>query len=221
MPTQRSRAPQRHLRGSDPVLARVMDAVDAAGNAPRWPPEPTEAGDPGAATGSYDVLVRAIVSQNISLSATRAIHARLVDRFGGHTPTPREILDDDPDRMRTAAGLSRAKTTSLRSLADCIDTGRLDLERLHDLPDEEVVARLSVVKGIGRWTSEIFLMFHLHRPDVLPVGDLSLRRAVQRAYGLETAPKPAELRLTAEPWRPYRTLASMYLWRDAEATPQV
>jgi DNA-3-methyladenine glycosylase II len=221
MPTQRSRAPQKHLRSSDPVLAEIMDKVDAAGSPPRWPPDPTVLDDPNMPTDSYGVLIRAIVSQNISVTASRAIYLRLTTRFGGHTPTPREILDDDPDQMRTAAGLSRAKTTSLRSLADCIVTGQLDLEQLHDLPDKDVVAQLDVVKGIGTWTADMFLMFHLYRPDVLPVGDLALRRAVQKAYGLQGPPGPAELQRVAEPWRPYRTLACLYVWENAHATPRV
>ena len=221
MPTPRSKAPQKHLRGSDPVLATVMDEVDAAGAAPAWPPEPGVPGAPGTPTDSYGALVVAIIRQNISLSASQAIHRRLTDRFGGRTPTPQEILGDDPDRMRTAAGLSRAKTTSLRSLADCLVTGRLDLDRLGDLSDEDVVARLTAVKGIGTWTADMFLMFHLHRPDVLPVGDLTLRRAVQRAYGLGQPPKPAELRRIAEPWHPYCTLACRYLWASGYSTSPV
>jgi DNA-3-methyladenine glycosylase II len=210
-----------HLRSADPVLGAIMDEVAREGSAPMMPPDPTVRDDPNMPTDSYGLLVRAIVSQNISTVASRAIYLRLAERFGGRPPTPQEILDDDPDKMRVAAGLSRAKTTSLRSLADCIVSGQLDVEQLQDLPDKDVVAQLDVVKGIGTWTADMFLMFHLYRPDVLAVGDLALRRAVQRAYGLGAPPGPAELQRIADPWRPHRTLACMYFWESAHATPQV
>lgn len=218
---ERTRTAREHLRRSDPVLRGVIDGIARDGNQPMLPPDPTLPPDPNMPTDRYDGLVRAIVSQNISNSASRSIYRRLADHFGGDPPTPREILEDDPDRLREAAGLSRAKTASLRSLAEHIDSGQLDLERLPELPDEEVVARLVEVKGIGAWTAAIFLMFHLNRPDVLPVGDLGLRHAVAKAYGLSGPARPAELERIAEPWRPYRTLACLYLWRFAEATPPV
>jgi DNA-3-methyladenine glycosylase II len=213
--------PEEHLRRSDPVLRKIIDGVVRDGNQPALLPDPTAPPDPNMPTDRYGVLVRAIVSQNISNSASRSIYRRLTDRFGGHPPTPAEILDDDPDKLFQASGLSRAKTASLRSLAEHIDSGALDLERLHELPDEDVIAQLSAVKGIGIWTADMFLMFHLYRPDVLPVGDVGLRRAVERAYSLATPPGPAGLERIAEPWRPYRTLACVYLWRTVEETPMV
>jgi DNA-3-methyladenine glycosylase II len=216
-----ARNPEEHLRRSDPVLRAIIDAIMRDGNQPTLRPDPTLPPDPNMPTDRYGVLVRAIVSQNISNSASRSIYRRLTDRFGGHPPTPHEILDDDPDELCRASGLSRAKTASLRSLAEHIDSGELDLERLHELPDEDVITQLSAVKGIGRWTADMFLMFHLDRPDVLPVGDLGLRRAVAKAYGLSEPPAAPELERIAEPWRPYRTLACLYLWQMAQATPQV
>ena len=213
--------PEEYLRSSDPVLRTIIDGIVRNGNQPVLRPDPTAPPDPNMPTDRYGVLVRAIVSQNISNSASRSIYRRLTDRFGGHPPTPREILDDDPDELCQAAGLSRAKTASLRSLAEHIDSGALDLERLHELPDEDVIAQLSAVKGIGPWTADMFLMFHLNRPDVLPVGDLGLRHAVEKAYGLSGPPGPAELERIAEPWRPNRTLACLYLWQMADAAPQV
>jgi DNA-3-methyladenine glycosylase II len=215
------KTPEEHLRSSDPVLRTIIDGIVRDGNQPALPTDPTAPPDPNMPTDRYGVLVRAIVSQNISNSASRSIYRRLTDRFGGHPPAPREILDDDPDELCQAAGLSRAKTASLRSLAEHIDSGDLDLERLHELPDEDVIAQLSAVKGIGTWTADMFLMFHLDRPDVLPVGDLGLRHAVEKAYGLSGPPGPAELERIAEPWRPHRTLACLYLWQMAHATPQV
>ncbi|WP_327292704.1 DNA-3-methyladenine glycosylase family protein [Streptomyces sp. NBC_01198] len=222
MTRQSTESPEDHLRRADPVLAEVIDeAASRGGSRPSVPPDPSQEHDPNLPTDRYGVLVRAIISQNISGGASRSIYQRLKDRFGGRSPTPRQILDDDPEEMRTAAGLSRAKTASLRSLAEHVSSGELDLERLHELPDDEVVSQLDQVKGIGTWTADMFLMFHLNRPDVLPVGDLGLRRAVEKAYELPTLPDPDVLERIAEPWRPYRTLACIYLWGTAQTTPQV
>jgi DNA-3-methyladenine glycosylase II len=221
MTMQTRRTPEEHLRRADAALGAVIEEVVRAGDRPTLPPDPTLPHDPNMPTDRYGVLVRAIVSQNISEMASRSIYRRLIERFGGSPPTPGEILDDDPDELRAAVGLSRAKAASFRSLAEHVVSSELDLKRLHELPDEDVIAQLVSVKGIGTWTADMFLIFHLHRPDVLPVGDLGLRRAVERAYGLDGPPEPAEVERIAEPWRPYRTLACLYLWRTAEATPQV
>jgi DNA-3-methyladenine glycosylase II len=221
MTLQTTRTPEEHLHRADRVLGAVIDEVVHDGDRPTLAPDPTLPPDPNMPTDRYGVLVRAIVSQNISEIASRSIYRRLTERFGGRPPTPQEILDDDPEELRAGAGLSRAKMASFRSLAEHIVSGELDLERLHELPDEDVVARLIAVKGIGTWTADMFLIFHLHRPDVLPVGDLGLRHAVERAYGLDGLPGPAELERIAEPWRPYRTLACLYLWRTVEAMPQI
>src|SRR5205807_3534656 len=124
-------------------------------------------------------------------TAARSIYARLADRYGGRPPTPKEILADDPDEVRAAAGLSRAKVTFLRSLAEHVVDGSLELERLDELPDEEVISELVAVKGLGEWSAHMFLMFHLGRQDVLAVGDLGIRRAVMLRYGLPAMPGPA------------------------------
>jgi DNA-3-methyladenine glycosylase II len=222
MTRQRTATAEEHLRHADPVLAKVMDeVVRDGGAAPTLPPESTLPPDPNMPTDRYGVVVRAIVSQNISEIASRSIWMRLIDRYGGRPPSPQEILEADPDELREGVGLSRAKMVSFRSLADCILTEQLQLDRLQDLSDEDVIAQLSLVKGIGTWTADIFLMFHLDRPDVLPVGDVGLRRAVEQAYGLDGQPGPTELERIAEPWRPYRTLACVYLWRTVEETPMV
>ena len=157
--------------------------------------------------------------QNISEIASRSIYGRLTERFGGRPPTPQEILDDDPDELRVAAGFSRAKVAFLRSLAEHVIAGELELDRLAELPDEDVIRELTAVKGIGEWTAQMFLMFTLHRPDVLPTGDLGVRSAIQRAYGLEAPPTPAEMEAIGEPWRPHRTRASLYLWRSLANEP--
>jgi DNA-3-methyladenine glycosylase II len=189
------------------VLARLLDAN----------------GDPGPgrapSADRYAALVRAIVGQQLSTHSAQAIYGRVLERFGGEAPTAEQILADDPDELRVAVGLSHAKTTYLRSLAEHVVSGELDLDRLDDLSDEEAIAELVAVKGIGEWSAHMFLMFQLARPDVLAVGDLGIRRAVERAYGLPGLPTPAELSTLAEPWRPYRTTACLVLWHSLRNAP--
>jgi DNA-3-methyladenine glycosylase II len=172
-------------------------------------------GRPGDA---YGALLRSIVGQQLSTKATRSIYTRLTELFDGHAPTPRQLLDTDPERVRSV-GLSRAKVAYLRDLAEHVEDGELDLEALPELPDEEVSEQLTAIKGLGQWTVDMFLIFHLGRPDILPVGDLGIRRAVQIGYGLDELPKPAELETIAESWRPYRSLASLYLWTSLDNAP--
>ena len=200
-----------HLRAADPVLRDLIDEIGPQGLG-----DPRRGLDPD---DHYGALIRSIVGQQLSTRAARAIYTRLTDRFGGRPPTPLEVLEDDPEELRAAAGLSRAKVSFLRSLAEHVIDGSLELERLDDLSDEHVIAELVAVKGLGVWTAHMFLMFHLQRPDVLPVGDLGIRRAFMLRYALETLPAPAEMEVIAEPWRPNRTLACLYLWRSLSATP--
>ena len=167
----------------------------------------------------YGALVRAITGQQLSITAARAIFGRLTARFGGRTPTPAELLADDPDELRAAAGLSRAKVVALRSLAQHVLDGELELDRIAQLDDDDVIRELVAVKGIGEWTAHMFLMFTLARPDVLAAGDQGIRNAVMRAYGLASPPGPAALIELAEPWRPYRTRACRYLWRSLANDP--
>jgi DNA-3-methyladenine glycosylase II len=192
------------------VLGAIIDAAGPLGD-PR-------AGRPDR-EDHYGALVRAIVGQQLSVLAARAIYGRLTERFGGGPPTPQEILAEDPEALRAAVGLSRAKVGFLRSLAEHVLSGELELASLDELADEEVIAELVAVKGLGLWTAHMFLMFHLERPDVLPVGDLGIRRAIERAYGLPELPAPAEMERIAQPWRPHRTLACRYLWRSLQNEP--
>jgi DNA-3-methyladenine glycosylase II len=195
----------------DPVLARLI--AEQGGPLPLEP-------DPGARPPEvYGALLRAIAGQQLSVNAARAIYGRLTPRFGGRPPTPAELLADDPEELRSAAGLSRAKVVALRSLAEHVIDGELELDRLTQLDDAEVIRALVAVKGIGEWTAHMFLMFTLHRPDVLAVGDLGIRNAVKRAYGLAAPPDAATLAELAEPWRPYRTRACLYLWRSLANEP--
>ena len=198
------------LRASDPVLRNVIDEVGYDGLFDRLAGRPSE---------HYGALVRSIVGQQLSTKAARAIFTRLTDRYGGMTPTPDEVLADDPEELRAAAGLSRAKVQFLRSLAEHALDGSLELDRLDELPDDQVIAELVAVRGIGEWSAHMFMMFQLGRPDVLAVGDLGIRRAVMLRYALPAMPSPAEVQQIGEPWRPYRTLACLYLWRSLDATP--
>lgn len=197
------------LRRCDPVLSRVIDVVGPL----EW--EERRRGRPHDAYGS---LVRSIIGQQLSISAAMAVFGRLAALFAGRTPTPPEILAADHDAL-AAIGLSRAKIGYLRDLATRVVDGGLDLQHLGELSDEDVSAQLTAVKGIGQWTADMFLMLHLGRIDVLPVGDLGIRRAVQEAYGLEAPPTPESLREIAQPWRPYRSVASLFLWRTRDNQP--
>jgi DNA-3-methyladenine glycosylase II len=197
-----------HLRAADPVLARLIDAhgeIDLV-------PAHRQGHD------HYTTLIRSITGQQLSVKAAATIFGRVLDLFRGRAPTPQQLLDADPDALR-AAGLSRAKVAYLRSLAEHVLDGSLELDRLDDLPDDDVIAELTAVKGLGEWTAHMFLMFQLARPDVLAVGDLGVRRAAERLYDLPAMPTPAELERIAQPWRPWRTLACRYLWESLDNAP--
>jgi DNA-3-methyladenine glycosylase II len=200
-----------HLLRADPVLAGLISSHGG--------PLAAERDTRGRPDDLYGALVRSIAGQQLSVKAARSIFLRLQARFDGRTPTPEEILADDPEALRAAAGFSRAKVRYLRSLAEHVQRGELELDRLTQLDDETIIAELTAVKGIGEWTAHMFLMFTLHRPDVLPVGDLGVRNAVMRAYGLERPPDPQALTAIAEPWRPHRTRACLYLWRSLDNEP--
>jgi DNA-3-methyladenine glycosylase II len=193
-------------------MARLID--DFGG------PLPAEPDARGRPADLYGALVRSIAGQQLSVAAARAIWRRMTEHFGGRTPTPQEILAEDPDVLRAAAGFSRAKVVYLRSLAEHVLDGELELDRLAELPDDEVIRELTAVKGIGEWTAHMFLIFTLHRPDVLPVADVGVRNAAMRAYDLPAPPTAAELEALGEAWRPHRTRASLYLWRSLDNRPE-
>jgi DNA-3-methyladenine glycosylase II len=167
----------------------------------------------------FEVLVRSIISQQISTKAAAAIRTRLELALGRRGITPQAILRARDDTLR-AAGLSLNKLRSLRDLADKVHSGLVPLERLHERSDEEVIDCLMPVRGIGRWTAEMFLIFCLGRPDVLPVDDFGLRTGVQRWYGLADLPGRRQLIELGEPWRPYRSIATWYFWRSLGNVPQ-
>jgi DNA-3-methyladenine glycosylase II len=200
-----------HLRAADPVLARLIDQIDE--------PRPLVRPDLPAPGEHYAALVRTIVGQQLSVLAARAIWAKVLARFDGRPPTPEQVLAADQEELRAAAGLSRSKVGYLRSLAEHVLSGELELDRLDSLDDATVIAELTAVRGIGEWSAHMFLMFQLQRPDVLAPGDLGIRRAIQLAYELPELPPPAEVERIAEPWRPHRTTACRYLWRSLDNTP--
>ena len=198
-----------HLLGADKVLAKLMREGG---------PIDPETDRRGSRPDPFEALLRAIVGQQLSTKAARSIWERVLEVVGTDTPSPDDVLARSEEELR-GAGLSRSKVGFMRDLAERVRDGRLDLAATKMLADEDVVAELIEVKGIGRWTAEMFLMFHLARPDVVSAGDLGIRRAIQIAYGLEELPGPEEMERIAEPWRPHRTLACLYLWRSLANEP--
>lgn len=205
----RALRPHQRLAAADPALARLVERIGPLSVAQRRRGRPRN--DP------YGALLRTIVGQQLSTKAARTIYGRVLDIYGD-VPAPRQVLETEPGRLR-AAGLSGRKVEYLCDLAAHVERGELEIGRLRELPDEEVIAEISAVRGLGRWSAEMFLMFTLERPDVLPVDDLGIRRAVMLAYGLEALPGAAELERIAEPWRPHRTLACLYLWESLDNAP--
>jgi DNA-3-methyladenine glycosylase II len=191
------------------VLARLIDEIG---------PLSVKARKRGRPADAYGTLVRTITGQQLSSKAAATIYTRLTALYGGRTPTPEEIIATDPQQLRDV-GLSGAKAAYLRDLAEHIVDGELPLDELAELPDEKVYEGLIAVKGLGRWSIHMFLMFHLGRGDILPVGDLGIRKAIQVLYGLDELPKAAEIEQIAEAWRPYRTLACLYLWESLDNAP--
>lgn len=188
---------------ADPVLGAVIERVGAF--------EPSHEPD------LWWSLVDAIASQQLSVKAAATIVSRIRALAGSEAvPTPAELLAVADDELR-ACGLSRAKVAYVKDLAGRFADRSIIPEVISGLPDEEVVAELTRVKGVGRWTAEMILIFTLRRPDVFPVDDLGLRTAVQRVLGLEERPAPREVAEIGEPWRPYRSTATLYLWRSLTA----
>lgn len=200
-----------HLKAIDPVIARVIDQVGPLTLTRR--PE------------RFPALARAIIFQQLAGAAALAIYRRVVKQIGGgRFPTPAMMLKASDEMMR-AAGLSRGKMAYLRDLAVHVRDGALNFHRFARMADDEIIAELTRVKGIGRWTAEMFLMFNLRRPDILPVGDLGFRNAVAKLYRMRNPPTPKELADFGERWRPYRSAAVWYLWQSTrlitpdDATP--
>jgi DNA-3-methyladenine glycosylase II len=169
----------------------------------------------------YFALVSSIIGQQLSVKAATSIRNRFVELFGGTFPSPQQILDIDGERLREV-GFSRAKVTYVKSLAEHILSGELELAKLPELSNEEIIKELVAVKGIGEWTAHMFLIFALGREDVLPVGDLGVRMAIGRLYGDGTAPTPEQVREIADKnhWHPYESVAARYLWQSLDNEPK-
>jgi DNA-3-methyladenine glycosylase II len=196
---------RRALMRRDPVLGGLIKQIGSCGMAERQRKDHLTA------------LIGSIVSQQLSTKAAATIFGRFVALFPDNAvPCAAAIAAVEDARLR-GVGLSGQKVGYLRDLCARIEDGRLDLDALDSLEDEEVIERLTSVKGFGRWTAEMFLMFRLHRPDVLPVGDLGIQNAVQRLYKLRKRPDPKRLTKIGEPWRPYRSVACWYLWQSLRA----
>jgi DNA-3-methyladenine glycosylase II len=201
------------LAAADPTMAALVERVGKIDLATRLERRQEE-----RPADAYGALLRAIVGQQLSTKAARTIYLRVLDLFGGATPSPEQLLEAGEEDLR-ACGLSGRKTEYVRDLAAHVLSGELELERLGELEDEEVVEEIVAVRGLGRWTAEMFLIFHLQRPDVLSGGDLGIRKAVQIEYGLEEMPAPKQVLEIGERWRPHRSLASLYLWESLAAVP--
>jgi DNA-3-methyladenine glycosylase II len=201
------------LAAADPTMAALIDRLGKLDIATRLRRRKEE-----RPSDAYGALLRAIVGQQLSTKAARTIYLRVLDLFGGTTPSPEQLLAASEGDLR-ACGLSGRKTEYVRDLARHVLSGELELDRLEELEDEQVIEEIVAVRGLGRWTAEMFLLFHLQRPDVLSGGDLGIRKAIQVEYGLEEMPTPTRVLEIGEPWRPHRSLASLYLWESLAAVP--
>lgn len=196
---------RRLLIRRDPVIGRLIKLHGDCGLAGAQRSDP------------FHALVHAIIAQQLSTKAAATIERRLASLCGGR-PTP-AALDALTDEAIRSAGISAQKLRYLRDLCARVQDGSLNLHTLGDFTDDQVIEALTGVKGIGRWTAEMFLMFRLHRPDVLPLGDLGIIKAVQKAYRLRSLPSPARLTRIGEAWRPYRSVACWYLWASLDSSP--
>jgi DNA-3-methyladenine glycosylase II len=202
------------LGAADPTMAALIERVGTIDLATRLKRRKEE-----RPNDAYGALLRAIVGQQLSTKAARTIYLRVVDLFDGTTPSPEQLLAAKETDLR-GAGLSGRKVEYIRDLASHVLSGELELDRLDQLSDEDAIEEIVAVRGLGQWTAEMFLIFHLERPDVLSGGDLGIRKAVQIEYGLDEMPTPERVLEIGEAWRPHRSLASIYLWESLSAVPE-
>ncbi len=201
------------LAATDPTMAALIERIGEIDLETRLRRRREQ-----APADAYGALLRAIVGQQLSTKAARTIYLRVLDLFGGSTPSPELLLASTEADLRVA-GLSGRKVEYVQDLARHVLSGELELERLEELGDEQVIEEIVAVRGLGRWTAEMFLIFHLQRPDVLSGGDLGIRKAIQAEYGLAEMPAPAQVVEMSERWSPQRSLASLYLWESLAAVP--
>jgi DNA-3-methyladenine glycosylase II len=203
---------QRALADSDPAMAELIERIGPHSVKQRQRRRGIEKPD------AYGALLRTVVGQQISTKAAASIYARLLALYDGRTPVPEQLLASSEEELR-GVGLSGRKVSYIRDLATHVLDGELELDRLSELEDEEVIEEIVAVRGFGRWSAEMFLMFHLERPDVFSGGDLGLRNAIKLLDGLPDPPTPQEAIDRAEAWAPNRTLASIYLWESLANVP--
>jgi DNA-3-methyladenine glycosylase II len=208
-----SAAARKRLAAADPTMAALIERLGTIDIATRLRRRSEE-----RPADAYGALLRAIVGQQLSTKAARTIYRRVCELFDGSTPSPEQLLEASEDDLR-AAGLSGRKVEYIRDLASHVLSGELELDRLGQLSDEDVIAEIVAVRGLGQWTAEMFLLFHLERPDVLSGGDLGIRKAVQAEYRLDEMPAPGRVLEIGEAWRPDRSLASLYLWESLANAP--
>jgi DNA-3-methyladenine glycosylase II len=192
--------PVKYLSKADPQLAGVIKTVGKYSIKIR--------------TNAFQSLVESIIYQQLAGSAANIIYTRFIKYYNNVMPKPIQIISTSDIELKSKIGLSSNKVQYLKDLSTKVEQGKINLELLSTMSDEEVIAELTLVKGIGRWTAEMFLIFCLGRPDILPVTDLGIRKAVHKLYSLPELPKPAELLAISQPWRPHRTVASWYLWKS-------
>jgi DNA-3-methyladenine glycosylase II len=192
--------PVKYLSEADPQLAGVIKTVGKYSIKIR--------------TNAFQSLVESIIYQQLAGSAANIIYTRFIKHYNNVFPKPMQIISTSDIELKSKIGLSSNKVRYLKDLSTKVEQGKINLELLSTMSDEEVIAELTLVKGIGRWTAEMFLIFCLERPDILPVTDLGIRKAVHKLYSLPELPKPAELLAISQPWRPHRTVASWYLWKS-------
>ncbi len=195
-----------HLAAADPRLGRLIARLVAAGGVRRF--------KPSTAPSDFDAIARSIIYQQLSTMAASTIYGRYVEALGGF-PSPERVLEARSERL-LRAGLSRAKVRYVKALASAVASGELDLGSLRDLPDDSVIEAMTRVPGVGRWTAQMFLMFRLHRLDVLPIVDVGIRRGLQMAHGLRKPAAAGYVSRSGRRWAPYRSLACLYLWAALE-----
>ena len=192
--------PVKYLSKADPQLAGVIKTVGKYSIKIR--------------TNAFQSLVESIIYQQLAGNAANIIYTRFIKHYNNVLPKPMQIISTSDNELKSKIGLSSNKVQYLKDLSTKVEQGKINLELLSTMSDEEVIAELTLVKGIGRWTAEMFLIFCLGRPDILPVTDLGIRKAVHKLYSLPELPKPAEILAISQPWRPHRTVATWYLWKS-------
>jgi DNA-3-methyladenine glycosylase II len=199
--------PIHYLSQKDSKLASIIQSIGKYSRKPNVNP--------------FESLIQSIISQQLSGKAAKAIYIRFIDYYNKIFPTPQQIISTPNEILRVQIGLSFKKIEYIKELSSRISNGKLDFASLINNSDEEIIAELIKVKGIGRWTAEMFLIFCLEREDVIPLGDLGVRKAMQKLYNLPQLPDPSSILAISLPWRPYRSIATWYLWKSISTVDSI